>query len=57
MQALSEASVEHIHVFALLCVCVLYICKIVGNFQDQKLRVRRESDEENKSIGTEEHSI
>jgi len=52
----SEVSAEHILVFALLCVCVLYICKVLGDFRDMGLRVRRDADEEDGLDGVEEHS-
>ena len=56
MQALSAASAEHVLIFAFLCVCVLYICKVLGDFRDLGLRVRREDDEENELDSAEEHS-
>lgn len=56
MLALSAVSAEHILVFALLCVCVLYICKVLGDFRDLGLRVRREADEDSELAGSEEHS-
>ena len=56
MLNLSAASAEHVLVFALLCVCVLYICKVLGDFRDLGLRVRRDADEESELNGSEEHS-
>ena len=56
MLNLSAASAEHVLVFALLCVCVLYICKVLGDFRDLGLHVRREADEENEVNDTAEHS-
>lgn len=56
MLAHLEVSVEHVLVFALLCVCVLYICKVLGDFRDMGLRVRRDADEEDGLDAVEEHS-
>lgn len=53
---LSIVSTEHVLVFVLLCVCVLYICKTMNEFRDLGLRVRRGADEENDLDDGVEHS-
>lgn len=56
MLSISAVSAEHVLIFALLCSCVLYICKTLSDFLDLGLRVRRGADEEDGADSAVEHS-
>ena len=56
MLSISAVSAEHLLIFALLCSCVLYICKTLSDFRVLGLRVRRGADEEDGADSAVEHS-